>query len=364
MKALVVFLMLKVAFTLTTVVSAPGQEAPPPWAYPVNGPNSTLDNGTPLRRVPNSGLSMTFAQVRDRFFAPDWHPGDHPPMPEIVARGRKPEVFACAYCHRPDGVGSSENANLTGLPAAYIIQQLADFRSGERKSSVPDRAPIRYKTMVAKAVTDAEVEVAATYFASIKPRSIVRVVEAGTVPKTYVTGWHLALDKAGGNEPIGARIIEVPADLARFVSRDSRLRFTAYVPIGSIQKGRDLATGKNGGKTVPCGVCHGAELNGLGPIPGNRWPVAKLYRSPTVRLQARDPGGSEQRPDEASRGKTCAQRHDLAGGLHGVLTPMSIGFCGIDREFDLVQGQLRRRSKVVINVAAIIIGPAGTDTFR
>ena len=268
MKGLMVFLMLPLATVLVAGAPAPGQEAPPVWAYPVNGPNSTTDDGTPLRRVPNSDLSMTFAQVRDRFFAPDWHPGDHPPMPEIVARGRKPDVFACGYCHRPSGSGSSENANLTGLSAAYIVQQLADFRSGARKSSVPNRAPIRYKTMVAKAVTDAEVQVAAAYFASIKPRSVVRIVEAGTVPKTYVTGWHLALDKSGGNEPLGERIIEVPDDLARFVSRDARLRFTGYVPIGSIQKGRDLAVGKNGGKAVPCGICHGAELKGLGLIPG------------------------------------------------------------------------------------------------
>ena len=36
-------------------------------------------------------------------------------MPTIVAAGRKPAVFACAYCHQPNGVGRPENANLTGL---------------------------------------------------------------------------------------------------------------------------------------------------------------------------------------------------------------------------------------------------------
>lgn len=48
---------------------------------------------------------------------------------------RKPEVFACGFCHRAAGPGGPENANLTGLSAAYIIQQMADFKSGARKSS-------------------------------------------------------------------------------------------------------------------------------------------------------------------------------------------------------------------------------------
>jgi hypothetical protein len=34
--------------------------------------------------------------MRDRFVSSNWHPGDYPPQPEIVAHGRKPDVFACA----------------------------------------------------------------------------------------------------------------------------------------------------------------------------------------------------------------------------------------------------------------------------
>ena len=41
----------------------------------------------------------------------------------------------------------------------------------------------------------------------------------------------------------------------------------AYVPPGSLQKGAALVA-SGGGKTVPCGVCHGVDLNGLGPVPG------------------------------------------------------------------------------------------------
>ncbi len=46
-------------------------------------------------------------------------------MPEVVARGREPEVFACGFCHRADGPGGPENANIAGLPAACIVQQMA-----------------------------------------------------------------------------------------------------------------------------------------------------------------------------------------------------------------------------------------------
>jgi cytochrome c553 len=38
------------------------------------------------------------------------------------------------------------------------------------------------------------------------------------------------------------------------------------VPVGSIQKGEALAA--KGGKTTQCAVCHGADLKGLGPVPG------------------------------------------------------------------------------------------------
>ena len=49
--------------------------------------------------------------------------------------------------------------------------------------------------------------------------------------------------------------------------RDDHSGFTAYAPIGSIKKGEALVTTGGAGKTVACGVCHGAELEGLGPIP-------------------------------------------------------------------------------------------------
>ena len=247
---------------------AQSMESPPAWAYPVNPPGLKLppDDGNP-RRVPGSTETFTLTQIRDRFFAPAWHPGDHPPMPEVVARGRKPDVFACGFCHRADGPGGPENSGLAGLPAAYIVQQMADYKSGARTTSVPKRN-VELMISLAKAASDAEVQAAAAYFAALKPKSIIRVVESDTAPKTFVTSWHLVPVKPGEAEPIGQRIIEVPENPEQFASRDSRSRFIAYVPAGSIEKGRELAASGGGGKTIQCGACHGPGLKGAGQMPG------------------------------------------------------------------------------------------------
>ncbi len=189
-------------------------------------------------------------------------------MPEVAAHGRKPDVLACGFCHRAGGTGGPENASIAGLPAAYIIQQMADFESGARSTSVPKRALPTAMIATAKAATSAEIEAAADYFSKLKLQPIIRVIETNTVPKSQVFGWHLAAMQSGETEPIGQRIIEVPANLEQFVSRDSRSRFIAYVPIGSIQKGKELAATPPGGKTVQCTICHGPDLKGLGPIPG------------------------------------------------------------------------------------------------
>src|SRR5437870_10554020 len=133
-------IMFPLTLVLARVTPAQSGEAPPAWAYPVNPPDFKLppDDGT-LRHVPDSIAAFTLTQLRDLFFAPDWHPGDHPPMPQIVALGRKPDVFACGVCHRADGPGGPENAGMSGLPKAYIMQQMADFKSGARKTSLPER---------------------------------------------------------------------------------------------------------------------------------------------------------------------------------------------------------------------------------
>jgi cytochrome c553 len=246
---------------------ASAAELPPAWAYAVNPPGATPvpDDGM-QRRVPGSARTFTLTEIRNLFKVPDWHPEGHPPMPEIVDSGSKPGVFACGYCHLPNGLGRPENSSLAGLPASYIVQQVLDFKSGARKSSEPASLPINLMTAVAKAVHDEDLKVAADYFASLKPQPWIRVIETDIVPKTRVSGWMLIEAEGGGTESIGNRIIEMPENLERTELRDASSSFIAYVPPGSVKKGEDLAAG-NGGKATACSICHGAGLKGMGPVP-------------------------------------------------------------------------------------------------
>jgi cytochrome c553 len=251
-----------------TAAAAKTADSPPQWAYPENNPNykAPFDNGEPVH-VPNSTAGYTWTQLRTRFIAPVWHPEDHGPLPEIVAKGRDPDVFACGFCHRADGPGGPENADLAGLPKSYIIQQIAEYKRGTRLTSVPGRLPPTLMISLSKSITDAEVEAAAAYFSGLKPRKRIKVIESDVVPKSYIAGLVWAAGAKGESEPLGQRILEIPDDLIQFESRDSRSMFTAYVPIGSLAKGEALVNNGGPGKTVQCALCHGPDLKGLGPLP-------------------------------------------------------------------------------------------------
>jgi cytochrome c553 len=110
------------------------------------------------------------------------------------------------------------------------------------------------------------VKAAADYFAGLEPKPWIRVVEAKTVPITHVAGYMLVPDSGGGTEPIGQRIVETPENVEQTELRDSGSGFVAYVPAGSIARGGTLVK-TGGGKTTPCATCHGADLEGLGPVP-------------------------------------------------------------------------------------------------
>ena len=112
---------------------------------------------------------------------------------------------------------------------------------------------------------------AAAYFASLKHVAMSKVVETDTIPKIEMTHWILKKADGGATEPLGNRLVEVPDDYSRFLLRDGHLTYTTYVPKGSIGKGEKLVTTGGAGKTVACGICHGADLKGLGvgpPIAG------------------------------------------------------------------------------------------------
>jgi cytochrome c553 len=252
-----------------------GAGAPPPWAYgfaadgsvPPAGPPAAPDDGSKKRLAGSTG-EFTVTEIRNGFGPADWYPSDHPTMPDVVAHGRRPDVRACSLCHYPNGKGRSENAGVSGLPVAYFVQQMMDFKSGVRKSAEPRKANTNAMIAIAKAMTDEEIKASAEYFGSMKWTPWIKVVETASVPKTRIAGGLFLKLEGNETEPLGPRIIEVPEKTeATEVLRDPRSGFIAYVPVGSIKKGQALAT-NGGGKTTACAICHGPDLKGLGPVPG------------------------------------------------------------------------------------------------
>jgi cytochrome c553 len=245
------------------------QQSTPYWAYAVNPPASATPgtSDSTLRHVPGSAAAFTRSQIQDLFGVPDWHPSEHPAMPDVVAHGRKPDVYACAYCHLPNGEGRPENSSLAGLPPGYIIRQLEDFKTGARKCSEPLFKPAANMPPIAVNATVQEIRAAAQYFSALPRKPWIRIVETSTVPKTRVSGWMLVPLTPAANEAIGHRIIEMPENVERTELRDDDSAFVAYVPEGSLKTGKWLVTTGGNGKTVACAKCHGPGLRGTGNVP-------------------------------------------------------------------------------------------------
>lgn len=237
------------------------------WAYPVPDPPpaGAADNGP--KHVPGSTKAYTQAQIDDQFNPPDWFPDEHSPLPRVVQTGIQAQ--ACGSCHLMSGMGHPESATLAGLPVAYMIRQMEDFKQNLRKDPEAHAKSGRAARMnnIAAGLPEEEMQKAVEWFASLKPTVWYKVIEAETVPKTWVNGGRMRLPApGGGTEPLGDRIITLPQDPARVELRDPHSGFIAYVPKGSLKRGEDLVK-TGGGKTVACNICHGEGLRGLGDVP-------------------------------------------------------------------------------------------------
>ena len=245
---------------------------PPPPGVPAPSAAPPAPQPTPsevAKTLSGSTGSFTRSQINNPYGPADWFPSAHPPMPDIVAKGREDtKVWACSYCHLAHGKGRPENASVSGLPVGYFVQTMADYKNGNRKSSDPRKRNANLMVSFAKGMTDAEVNAAAEYFGAIAWTPWVKVKETNTVPKTHVVNGLFVPNDGTETEPLGNRIVEVPENVDASESlRDPRSGFIAYVPQGSIKRGQALVT-TGGGKTMQCGSCHGADLKGSASVPG------------------------------------------------------------------------------------------------
>jgi len=276
----------------TPAVKSATAEPAPLWAFP----------GPLTKSVPGSKAAYSDSQMFDRASAVDWFPDSHPAMPPSV-KGRVP-LYACGFCHLPQGAGRPENAALAGMPYEYLKQQIDDMQSGARTNVDPHFGPgaNMMTTITHKQLSRDDAYEAAKYYSTLKYAKHTKIVETKEIPHVTTSSFVYVFDKSAAREPLGERIIEGPDDFERFEMRDPNGTFTAYVPLGSIARGAALAKGE-GGARVSCETCHGPGLKGtaVGPPIAGR-PVTPVFRQLyAIKIGTRNgPGSAVMKPIVAS----------------------------------------------------------------
>ncbi len=183
-------------------------------------------------------------------------------VPSIVREGNAEGNGVCMGCHTTTGLGGPQSAPLAGLPPAYFVRQMVNFRTGARGQAYrPNMARFAEAMSIEQIVETTE------YYATLPVEPWIDVQETDMVPHTYVGPRDITAPRPdGGEEPLGERIIEIPKTAASPYTNGARA-FTAYVPRGSVAQGRELAR-RGLGKTIACGLCHGQDLQGNGDVPG------------------------------------------------------------------------------------------------
>lgn len=258
-----VLLSITIGIALPASVEA---EAFPDWAFPScpRHPEASATATEPLK-VPGSDQHFSAQDIGEASITKDWFPAEHAPLPAIVARSHAPSKYACGYCHLPGGTGRPENAKLSGLPAAYILMEVNALRGGQRRSARNDYQPSRLMLDAVADLSDEEIRAAAEYFSQQPAQSFLKIIEQARVP-AHTEGCFVLRRLGHGTQPLRQSIVEMPDDVARFEARDPHVTYTAFVPPGSVARGKALA--EDGKRTPACASCHGAHLTGDEYLPG------------------------------------------------------------------------------------------------
>jgi len=235
-------------------------------------PNDDEAEVSKLWTVTGSDQQFSRLDFRSITDYPDWFPGDHPTMPSVNTVGSESlgnTARACALCHLANGKGRPENAPPGGQPAAYTIQQLEDMRNDLRNTSDPRKSNPHTMVRLAKGMSDQEMQEMAEYYEAIPWTPWIRVIETDMVPEMELEEGNMFITEGVERTvPLNGIIVETPEnELESNYLRSPRSGWNAYVPVGSLAKGEELVT-TGGGKTVACNICHGADLMGIGIMPG------------------------------------------------------------------------------------------------
>ena len=224
----------------------------------VPGAGGDAARGSPgPKTVPGSSRSYTPAQIDDLLAPPDWFPSDHGPAPSIVTTGHA-GALACGSCHLMSGIGHPESADVSGLSAQYFIQQMNDFKSGARKDLA------RMNGIAKEAVRRRDPSGGRVFRVAEAAQEQPRGRSRHGAQDLHRPGTHAVRGSGGRHGADGQRILTVPVDIERARWRDPATEFVSYVPPGTLARGKALVETGDGGKTVACGTCHGANMLGQG----------------------------------------------------------------------------------------------------
>jgi cytochrome c553 len=289
-----------VAALCPSAITAQSRSAPafdvPEWAFPLQvpppAPNyGTLDSVT-LHRIAGSPRAFTLKQALTTSAPVDWFPGAHPAPPLAVRRGASADRYGCAFCHLYSGSGRPENATIAGLSVNYQMAQIAAFRDSSRHFA-DARRPFGLMHGVVHDWPDDSLRAAVAYFAALRHRRPNRVIESDSVP-THRVAVNLFVRSGNGREVLAGRLIEMPESRERHELHDPTVRYTTWVPRGSLATGRQLATRGPAGAATACTTCHGPQLRGVGDVPplAGRSPSNLLRQLINFRTGARRGGNA------------------------------------------------------------------------
>ncbi len=311
------------AYGITTLPHPGDTATPQGWGRQFNPAIDRDEQLKPVLHVAGSARNYARIDLTDWANAVDWFPDEHAPMPDVVQHGSaalREKKRACAICYRVNGGGRPENAPVAGLPVEYFLRQLEDFRSGRRRSSDPRKPNVPTMIGIAQAISSDEALAAAEYYAAQSGAPRIRIVESDRAPPLRLHGNLFVATSSERTEVLTDRIAEVLDGEQEKFNDDPHVGYMAYVPRGSIERGRALSTaGSTSAQAVApaaaqsCTACHGADLHGLDPAPplAGRSPSYLVRQLYDFKTGARDGGLAPLMKPIASRLST-RQMTDIA----------------------------------------------------
>jgi cytochrome c553 len=220
------------------------------WIYPSRRPADSPDpnNVPPSKPLNKNAILTSYTGL--------------PQAPAVISTGKP---LPCMACHEANGNGHPQTADISGLSANYIIEQVHAFANKQRLSG--------RMVEVAKAISETDLKAVAQYYASIGPnrQQWVKTVAGSEAPKQKSNGpgrfgFHVP---GGGTEPIpeGQIVMMAQDDDLERAGDQINGGFIQYVHPEQLALGERIATTGDNGRITKCDSCHGDNLKGKGDVP-------------------------------------------------------------------------------------------------